>query len=68
MNSEILVLLFLFLVETSPDEIVSVLEDSGLALHRVVRESQTAGIDQQDGEKLALPSSCHLLFVHGVSQ
>lgn len=57
-----------FCVKASPDEIISVLEDFGFTLHRVVRVSQTPRVDQQDGKELALPSSCHLLFIHGVRQ
>lgn len=67
-NSKIFVPLLLFRAESSPDEIVPVLEDFGFTLHSVVWESQTPGIDQQDGKELALPSGCHLLFVHGVCQ
>lgn len=53
---------------SGPDEIVSVLEHLGLALHRVVWEGQAPGVNQQDGEELALPTGRHLLFIHCVRQ
>lgn len=58
----------LFFIQPLPDEIFSVLEHLGFTLHGVVRECQTPRVDQQDGEELALPTSCHLLLIHGVRQ
>lgn len=58
----------LFFIQPLPDEIFSVLEHLGFTLHGVVGECQTPRVDQQDGEELVLPTSCHLLLIHGVRQ